>query len=65
MNIDVKLREKLIGLTVEDAKKVVEGYVIRISREDGVAYMGTADVKLNRINVEVNNKIIVEILGIG
>lgn len=65
MNIDVKLREKLLGLTVEQAKKEMDGYIIRVRKEDGVAYMGTADVKLNRINVEVNNKLIVEVYGIG
>ena len=65
MNTDVKLREKLLGLTIEEAKKEMDGYIFRVRKEDGVVYMGTADVKMNRINVEINNKLIVEVYGIG
>lgn len=64
MNIDVALRAKLIGLTVEEAKKIVP-YEIRVTKENGKSYMVTMDFKTNRVNVEINNDLITEVTGIG
>jgi len=58
---------KIIGQSVEDVliylKKL--DYTIRIVEEDGRVFMVTMDFKNNRVNVIVENGLIISIQGLG
>lgn len=51
----------LIGKNKSEAKKIVEdnSYVFRITSENGNDYMITCDFRMDRINVEINDDIII------
>lgn len=53
--------ENLIGLTLEEARSLlsVEERDYRTVRIDGVGMMITCDFRTNRVNLEVENNIIV------
>ncbi len=58
--------QHLIGLTLEQARRlVVVPRVIRASVVDGKPVSVSKEHKPSRINVEVNNGVIVSILGVG
>ena len=58
--------DELIGKTLEEAKEIIDRSIrIRINKEDGVSYFGTCDMNPNRLNVEIENKLISKINGIG
>ena len=59
--------DQLIGLTIEQARTVAaeNKRSIRIRREDGKSYIGTDDFDGERINVEVREGRVVEVLGVG
>lgn len=54
--------ENLIGKNKYDAQKIVEshGYIFRITSENGNYYMITCDFKTNRVNVKIEDDLIVE-----
>jgi hypothetical protein len=54
----------LIGKTIEEAKKLT-GLQIRASSIDGKSMVGTADVRMNRLNVAVKDGKISAIHGRG
>lgn len=51
----------LIGKPKSEAKKMIEdnGYVFRITSEDGNNYIVTCDFRMDRINIEINDDIII------
>lgn len=58
---------KLVGLSETEAAKVAEsaGWVLRVTRRDGVDLNVTMDWNLQRVNVAVVKKTVTEILSIG
>lgn len=48
----------LIGLKLDDAKQLAEGFNIRIMRDNGVNLFGTSDLKFNRINLHLLDGIV-------
>lgn len=49
--------DNILGLTVEEMKNLgINNY--RVVREDGESYMVTADLKTDRLNLEIYNDII-------
>lgn len=58
--------EKLIGLTIDQAQKVVgEEYGFRTTMIDGKHMMVTHDFCPDRINIHIENGLIVKVRGIG
>jgi hypothetical protein len=57
----------LIGLTLEDAESVLKtkDMVIRPTQEDGEHLCGTADFRMDRVNVAIKNNIVTSIICIG
>jgi YD repeat-containing protein len=55
----------IVGMTVDNAKVLLasRGKVLRVTMEDGEAYMVTWDLQLNRVNVEVKDGKVVRISG--
>jgi len=58
--------DQLKGKTIDEAKKLkkFENYSFRVLEENGKALMVSTDMKKNRINVIINNKEIVNVVGI-
>jgi hypothetical protein len=54
--MDFKL-ENLIGLTEDKARELCgwNGYAMRITSRDGQYKIGTTDVRLDRVNVHIDN----------
>lgn len=63
----MEVMNKFKGFQLQNARGIAEafGWEIRVMREDGEDPAGTADFNPRRVNVEVNNGIITQILGIG
>ncbi len=59
---DMFSTQSLIGLTKEAAKDLAEknGYTIRVMNEDGQAFMGTMDIRSDRINLSISGGKVVE-----
>lgn len=55
--------EELIGLTLNSARKELKDKDYRIVRIDGVGMMITCDFRSDRVNLEVENNIIVRTHG--
>ena len=55
--------KELIGLDLDSARKKLENKDFRIVRIDGRAYMITADYHPERLNLEIENNIIVNVYG--
>lgn len=55
----------LIGKTVEEARTLRPGYRIRVGRIDGEPCICTRDYRLDRINVHLENNVIVKVTGVG
>ena len=53
------MKEKLIGLTIEEARKVTYSK-IRVLCEDGEHFMGTTEVDNTRYNVTTEKGVITE-----
>ncbi|MFA7289204.1 MAG: hypothetical protein WC055_10040 [Melioribacteraceae bacterium] len=53
--------DKIIGMTYEKASEYVNenNFTIRKTVEDGIPFMVTMDMRANRINVSVNNGIVI------
>ena len=51
----------VIGLPVDQAERLVKDYGMRcrISRIDGKSLIGTRDLRMDRVNLEVSNNVIV------
>lgn len=54
---------ELIGMTKEDALELLEekGTPFRIRSEDGLAFIGTADVRKERVNLTIEDGFIVDV----
>ncbi len=52
--------ENLVGLTLKSAKENLKDRYYRIVRIDGVGMMITCDLRTDRVNLEVENNIIVK-----
>lgn len=52
--------ENLVGLTLKSAKENLKDRDYRIVRIDGVGMMITCDLRTDRVNLEVENNIIVK-----
>lgn len=52
--------ENLVGLTLKSAKENLKDRDYRIVRIDGVGMMITCDFRTDRVNLEVENNIIVK-----
>jgi hypothetical protein len=59
--------EQLLGLSLDDADTLARenGFTIRPWVVDGQPQIGTCDVQMKRINVELKNGIVVKIKGRG
>lgn len=57
-----KVCELIIGKNKLDAKKLAEenGFEFRVTMEDDVSYMITMDFRFKRINVHIENQIVVD-----
>jgi hypothetical protein len=57
-----RLEKELVGLPKLDSEKIVFilGFAYRVTVEDGVAYIVTQDFRTDRINVKLENGIVVE-----
>jgi hypothetical protein len=55
--------ENLIGLTLELAKKKLKNKNYRIVRIDGVGMIVTCDFRPERVNLEIENNIVVRVYG--
>jgi len=55
------IEEDVIGKTYLEAVNLCAdgGYVIRVAAEDGEQYMLTMDLQLDRVNVRIENGIVV------
>ena len=53
------MEDKLIGLTIEEARKVTK-FKLRVMCEDGEQYMGTCEVNNERYNLTIEKGIITE-----
>jgi hypothetical protein len=65
MNVNVQLREQLIGMTLEKVRNTFKDNIIRVVKENGKDNMITMDIVTTRINVEIHNNLIVELISIG
>jgi len=56
-----------IGWKLDNARLAAEesGWIIRVTTRDGVSQIGTADMRDNRLNVEVENGKITKYVGNG
>lgn len=55
--------KELIGQTLDSARKKLENKEYRIVRNNGRAYMITTDFHPDRLNLEIENNIVVNIYG--
>jgi len=61
------LNDQLINKTLAEAQEIAEsqGYKIRVMKLDGDALFGIMDFNAKRINVEVADSFVIDIIGIG
>ena len=61
-----ELLDSIIGMDVESGSKLCKenGYDVRIMREDSINYMGSMDLRFDRINFVIDNGLITN-CGIG
>ena len=59
--------ELLVGLPEADAEAAARdaGWEFRVSRRDGEDLAVTADLRPNRVNVEVTDEVVTDVLSIG
>ena len=68
MSEQITLIENLIiGKTIEEAVSVaaIQGLSVRVMKQDGREYMGTCDLRSDRINVAVVDGKVALVLSIG
>lgn len=63
MNVEKATREIITKLLLDQPKKVLDNYDLhyRVSKVDGKAQVLTRNVKPQRINIEIENSIIVRV----
>ena len=63
----IEVAKKFEGLQLKNAEGIAHAHSweIRVIREDGEDFEYTADFKLRRVNVAVENGVITEVLFIG
>jgi hypothetical protein len=54
--------DQLVGLNLEKVQEICGKHkvILRIIKMDGEDLIGTADLRMDRINVDVENKIVIE-----
>lgn len=59
--------EAVVGFNIDDARKLAEknGYTIRVTQNNGNACIGTCDLRVERINVHIENNKIIKFDGLG
>ncbi len=57
------LRQKLIGLTLEEARHIYSN--IRVTKKDGIPSVVTRDLRFERLNVEIDVSKIVKVTNFG
>jgi major membrane immunogen (membrane-anchored lipoprotein) len=62
-----KLKDLIIGKEAEEAKNILAGmgYIMRVSIKDGKSAMVTADFRNHRVNVNVDNGIVIDVVRMG
>jgi hypothetical protein len=67
MMINPQTLQNLIGLTLDEARKILsdKNFVIRERRRDQQFLMGTCDHRMDRVNVATDSGVITEVYGIG
>lgn len=58
----------IIGKTVEEAEEILKPYgikTVRVTKQNGQYGLATADYRLNRVNVWVDQGKIVHVTGVG
>ena len=57
----------VVGSTLADATEAAEeqGWILRVTREDGEDLPATMDLRPNRVNVEVTDGAVIAVLNIG
>lgn len=63
--VNLEQFEKVIGKPISVAMKEFPKYIFRVKKEDGFSRIVTMELRSNRVNVEVTNKLITKIVGIG
>ena len=58
----MNIEEILIGETNFQSKRIAEynNYELRVVCEDGVSYVVTADFRVDRVNVELSNGLVIK-----
>lgn len=54
------IKNDIQGLTIEEAKSIYPSLTFRTIEKDGVSYIVTMDFRMDRVNVKIENDIIVE-----
>ncbi|HYE72607.1 MAG TPA: hypothetical protein VEF04_04715 [Blastocatellia bacterium] len=59
--------DKAEGMTEVEAEAFFQrhGYTMRVTRRDGKAMITTRDMKLNRLNVSIENGLVKEVMSVG
>jgi len=59
--------KSIVGLTIDEATTTAEaaGFTVRVTTLDGVIQVGTADLRTDRLNVSVENGVVMGIDSIG
>jgi hypothetical protein len=59
--------DKAEGMTEVEAKVFFQkhGYTMRVTRRDGKAMITTRDMKINRLNVSIENGLVKEVVSVG
>lgn len=54
-----KILDSLVGKTFKEVKRIVDQkYKVRIVQEDGKDYSMTCDIRMDRINLSINKKVV-------
>lgn len=64
---EINLSHYLVRLSLGDALEWCRenGYTLRVVRLDGLPCIGTRDFRRDRVNVAVQDGVVVEVTGIG
>ena len=60
-----RFAESLIGLDEQDAvaASAAQGFAVRIARRDGESFVLRADLQFSRVNLDIENGIVIEVLA--
>ncbi len=65
-SVDDPLFQELVGQTYENAKEIMKqkGYELRVCKNNGVDLMMTQEMNSNRVNVSLQDDVIVKMEGV-